>query len=467
MAKTPVIVKSWFDRVEDFLDELPAAGPAYRKVQGALRFLILVWRGSVANRCPVRAAALSYTTLLALVPLLAVVLSVSKTFLHDTSANVVPMLMDKAVTMIAPQLDVMPVPEDFVGPPAPGRAVVSARARRETVEKIQSFIDNINAGTLGTVGTVFLIFVAVRLLMAVEQALNDIFGVPVGRSIWRKIVYYWTTVTLGPLLLVLAVYLTGRAEVLAVMGRLNVIPGIEKILLQLAPFVVLWVAFSLMYALMPNTRVRFTAAIAGGIFAGTLWQVNSWLSTLYVSRVITYTKIYGALGVVPVLLVGLYFSWLIVLLGAQVAYATQHIRIYLQQRASERIDQRGRELVACRVVLVACQHFLRGTEPPSVGELVEQIGAPANWLTQLVYRLAEGGILARVGGAGDGVVPARAPETITVADVLDILRSSPVAQRGNPRAGDEPMKVLLTELDLVLRNSPSNHRFSDLATRLK
>jgi membrane protein len=450
MAKAPAMVKSWFDRVEDFLDELLAAGPAYRKLQGALRFLILVWRGSVVNRCPVRAAALSYTTLLALVPLLAVVLSVSKTFLRDTSANVVPDLMNKAIALIAPDL-----------------GTVSPDAQRETVEKIQSFIDNIHAGALGTVGTVFLIFVAVRLLMAVEQTLNDIWGVPVGRSIWRKIVYYWTTVTLGPLLLVLAVYLTGRAEVLAVMGRLSVIPGIQKALLQLAPFVVLWVAFSLMYALMPNTHVRPTAAIAGGIFAGTLWQVNSWLSTLYVSRVITYTKIYGALGIIPVLLVGLYFSWLIVLLGAQVAYATQHIRIYRQRRAGERIDQRGRELVACRVVLVACQHFLRGTQPPTVDELVEQIGAPANWLTQLVYRLAEGGVLARVDGAGDGIVPARSPDTMTVADVLEVLRTSPVAHHGNSRAGDETMRVLLAELDSALRSSPSNHRFSELVGRLK
>src|SRR5207244_6839827 len=132
-----------------------------------------------------------------------------------------------------------------------------------------------------------------------------------------------------------------NAEVQALMWQ-------HKLVLQVAPFAVLWVAFSLMYGLMPNTQVRVKAALAGGVFAGTLWQVNSWLSTLYVSRVVTYNKIYGALGVIPVLLVGLYFSWLIVLLGAQVAYATQHIRIYLQRRASERIDQRGRELVACR-----------------------------------------------------------------------------------------------------------------------
>src|SRR5437667_6958523 len=135
MAKAPAMVKSWFDRVEDFLDDLLAAGPAYRKLQGALRFLILVWRGSVANRCPVRAAALSYTTLLALVPLLAVVLSVSKTFLRDTSADVVPDLMNKAIAYIAPDL-----------------GTVSPDAQRETVEKIQSFIDNIHAGALGTVG---------------------------------------------------------------------------------------------------------------------------------------------------------------------------------------------------------------------------------------------------------------------------------------------------------------------------
>jgi membrane protein len=407
--------------------------------------VVLVWRGFVENRCPVRAAALSYTTLLALVPLLAVVLSVSKNFLHDTSAELVPRLMDKTLTLIAPEL---------------GRA--SPESQAEAVARIQSFIDNINAGALSTIGSLFLVFVAVRLLMAIEQAFNDIWGVPVGRSFWRKIVYYWTTITLGPLLLMLAMYLTGRAEVLSVMGRLRVVPGMQKLLLQAGPFVVLWLAFSLMYGLMPNTRVRPKAALAGGVLAGTLWQVNSWLSALYVSRVVTYSKIYGALGVIPVLLVGLYFAWLIVLLGAQVAYAAQHVHTHMQQRASERMDHRGRELIACRIVLIACEHFLRGMKPPTVEELAEKTGASAKWLNQLVYRLAEGGILAKVDGNQDGVVPARPPDTLTVADVLEVVRTQPASDGEVGRAGSERVTKLLAELDAALRSSSANRRFSEL-----
>jgi membrane protein len=444
---------NWFERLQRWLDDFPVEKlPArwlFLKLRTVLQFLLLVWRGFDENRCPIRAAALSYTTLLALVPLLAVVLSVSKNFLRDTSASVIPRLMDKAMVMIAPEL---------------GKA--SPDAQREAVGKIQSFIDNINAGALGTLGTLFLVFVAVRLLMAIEQTFNDIWGVPVGRSIWRKIVYYWTTITLGPLLLVLAEYLTGRAEVLAVMGKLNFIPGFQHRLLQAAPFLVMWIAFALMYALLPNTHVRARAAIIGGVFGGTLWQINSWLSTLYVSRVLTYSKIYGALGVIPVLLVGLYFSWLIVLLGAQVAYASQHIRTYLQQRASERIDHRGRELIACRIVLIACEHFLRGTPPPTVDDLADKIGTPAKWLNQLVHRLAEGGLLAQVEGSRGGIVPARAPATVTVADVLEIVRTHPASagERRHPRAGG--VEKLLADLDAALRSSPANLCFSDLVEQV-
>jgi membrane protein len=438
----------FFERVQQWIDELPLdklpALAVFRKLRMALQFLFLVGRGFVENRCPIRAAALSYTTLLALVPLLAVVLSISKSFLYNTSADLVPKVMDKTIKLVAPEL----------GKASPG-------SEHEAVEKIQSFIENIRAGTLGTVGMLFLVFVAVRLLMAVEQSLNDIWGVPVGRSIWRKMVYYWTTITLGPLLLILAGYLTGRAEVLAVMGKLSIIPGFEKLLLQLGPFVVLWIAFSLMYALMPNTQVPPKAAIIGGVFAGTLWQLNSWLSALYVSRVITYSKIYGALGVIPVLLVGLYFAWVIMLLGAQVAYASQHIRTYLQQRASERIDHRGRELIACRIVLTACEHFLRGTKPPTIDDLAESIGAPAKWLNQLVHQLAEGGILAQVDGSREGVVPARSPETISVADVLEIVRMQSSADAEHRRGGGV-IEKLLADLDVTLRSAPANRRFSEL-----
>jgi membrane protein len=443
---------NWFERLQRLLDDFPLdklpARPFFEKLRTVLQFLLLVWRGFVENRCPVRAAALSYTTLLALVPLLAVVLSISKNFLHDTSADLVPKLMDKTLVLVAPQLD-----------------RVSPDAQHETVEKIQTFIDNINAGALGTLGTLFLVFVGVRLLMAIEQAFNDIWGIEVGRSIWRKVVYYWTTITLGPLLLMFAGYLTGRTEVLAVVGRFSAMPELQRATLQIAPYVVLWVAFGLMYALMPNTHVRPRAAVMGGVFAGTLWQLNTWLSTLYISRAVTYSKIYGTLGIIPILLVGLYFSWLIVLLGAQVAYASQNIRTYLQQRASERIDHRGRELIACRIVLIACEHFLRGTRPPTLDDLAEETGAPAKWLNQLVHHLAGGGILAQVNGEQDGIVPVRSPDTLTVADILEVVRTHPAVGGDRRQGSDRVVEKLLTDLDAALRSAPANRTFRELIER--
>ena len=443
------------ERARQFLEDLPmegvSPGPVVQKLREAVQFLWLVWRGFSQNRCPVRAAALSYTTLLALVPLLAVVLSISKSLLHETSADLVPKLMDWLVGVVAPEL---------------GRA--SPGAQREAVQQIQSFIDNIHAGTLGVVGSAFLIFVGIRLLMTIEQTFNDIWGIAHGRSIWRKVVYYWTTTTLGPLLLLVAMYLTGRAEFLNIVGKLAIVPGFEKLLLHLTPFVVLWIGFSLGYALMPNTPVRPQAAIAGGIFGGTLWQLNNLLSTLYVSRVVTYSKIYGAIGIIPVLLVGLYFSWLIVLLGAQVSYATQNIRSYLQQRASERIDQESRELLACRVVLMACHNFLRGLKPPSIQEVADELRASPQWLNQLVHRLTEGGLLAEVSGDALGLLPARPPETITVADVLHVVRThnGVCGQATEPSGERDSMKAVLGELYAAGRASPANLPLNKLVERV-
>ncbi|MEI6085325.1 MAG: YhjD/YihY/BrkB family envelope integrity protein [Verrucomicrobiota bacterium] len=440
--------------VHEIVVETVSPKPVINRLRTIVYFFVLLWRGFSTNRCPIRAAALSYTTLLALVPMLAVGLSVSKNFLHDSSAELVPKLMDQMFAAVAPELDTEALTDD---------SGQTTNSRQEAVAKVQSFIDNINAGALGTVGTIFLVFVGVRLLMTVEQTFNDIWGVTQGRSIWRKIVYYWATVTLGPMLLILAVYWTGRAEFLSVVGTVKMVPGAERVLLRLLPFGVLWVAFALLYALMPNTRVRPVAAIAGGVFAGTLWQVNNLLSTLYVSRVVGYSKIYGALGILPVLLVGLYFSWLIILLGAQVSYAVQNIRVYLQQRVGERIDQRGRELLACRTVLVACDRFVRGEPAPTLEEVAERINAPAQWLNQLVSRLTEGGLLVRVANDGTGLVPARAPETMTIADVLAVVRTNAQAIHVTGESADAAVvATLLGELQLAERRATANLNFRDL-----
>ena len=110
---------------------------------------------------------------------------------------------------------------------------------------------------------------------------------------------------------------------------------------------------TLIYRLMPATKVLWSAALVGGAVGGTLPQLNNLFSVIYVSRVLTYSKIYGSLGAVPIFLVGLYFSWIIILFGAQVAYAFQNRTAYVQEKQAETINQRGREFVALRMTRVA------------------------------------------------------------------------------------------------------------------
>jgi membrane protein len=264
--------------------------------------------------------------------------------------------------------------------------------------------------------------------------------------------------------LVGAMAVTGTAEFGQTVGKFALVPGFQRLLFHLAPYVILWIGFAFMYGLMPNTHVRFHAALAGGVVGGTLWQLNSLLSAMYLSRVVTYSKIYGALGILPVFLIGLYFSWLIVLFGAQVSFAAQNVKTYMQQRASEKIDQQGRELLACRMVLTACHAFLHGQRPPSTQEIADRIGAPVHLLNRLAGRLTDGGVLCLVNEQDNGLAPARPPESITVADVLQVVRTNNGAFGEEPPArSGEPMEKLLAELHSVARNAHANARFSDLA----
>jgi membrane protein len=330
------------------------------------------------------------------------------------------------------------------------------------VQKIQEFIGNVNATALGAVGSVLLFSVAIRLLMTIELSFNDIWGVRTGRSIWRKIVYYWTAITLGPLLLVTAMVITGSMEFSGAAAKLAMAASFGKVLAYLAPFVVLWVAFGLMYALMPNTHVRPRAAIIGGMLGGTLWQANSLLSTLYLSRVVTYSKIYGSLGIVPVLLVGLYFSWWIVLFGAQVSFTVQNLRAFLLRRASEKLNQQQREAIACRTVLLACQHFVRGANPPTMQEACDQLGVSQALLNQIVQRLVDGGVLSVIADEGRALQPARPPDALTLADVLRVMRGSG-GRSGRP---DDVVEKLLSDLCAAEQSSPSNVAFAELVAKL-
>jgi membrane protein len=295
--------------------------------------------------------------------------------------------------------------------------------RKEVARKIHEFIRKSSSGTLGLTGTILLVYVAIQMLSQVEGTFNDIWGVSRGRSWVARIVQYWAVITLGPVLLAVALGLTSGRHLETTRRLLAHAPYVSHLLFQLLPLLVLCLTFGLMYMLVPNTKVQWQAAMVGGLIGGLLWYLNNVFSVYYISRWVTNSKIYGSLAVIPVFMVGLYFGWLILLFGAQVAYAYQNRVAYVQERQAETVNQRGREFIALRLMAYVGQRFQHGEPPASVLEVSSQLGVPTRLVQQIMQVLMAARLVVEVAGKEVAYAPARPLESITCHDILLALRA--------------------------------------------
>lgn len=453
------------------------------RAQKLVHFVVFVWQSFVRNRCPARAAALSYATLLALIPLLAVALGVTSSLLKREGEERIEQFIEKLVHSITPPAVIIrqqegdqhkiigipefklslsnlsvaaataanPLPAQTTPAPIPNSTGTNAAtvslheeaehgeilaARREIARRINEFIQNTRSGALGITGTAFLIFMAISLLNRVELTINDIWGVTQRRSWTVRIVQYWAIITLGPILIIGALAMAGGPYFEMTKRLLTAMPVVGELAFKLLPVALLWVGFALFYELTPNTKVRWSAALVGGIVTGTLLHLNSVFGFLYVSRVVTQSKIYGSLGLVPVFMVGLYLSWLILLFGAQVAYAYQNRQAYLQDKLAESINQRGREFVALRLMTCIGQRFQNGAPPPTLTELANALGISSRLVRQVLQPLLGAKLVVEVAGAEPAYMPARAIDSINCYDILLAMR---VAQGQELPPRDEPV----------------------------
>jgi len=201
-------------------------------------------------------------------------------------------------------------------------------------------------------------------------------------------------------------------------------PFIGTFVFRLLPVAVLCLTFTVFYILIPNAKVQWQAAAAGGFVAGLLLHLNSAFSVLYVSRVAANSRLYGSLGLVPVFMIGLYFAWLIMLFGAQVAYAYQNRATYLEEKQVENINQRGREFVALRLLTYVGQRFIKGMPPPTIVELSENLAIPTRLIRQVMQTLAAARLAVETSIGETAYLPARPLENITCHDVLVAMRAT-------------------------------------------
>lgn len=419
-------------------------------------FWALVVRQFIRYRCFVRASALSFSTLLALVPLLAVALSVTSSLLNPAQEAKLTEFVEKAVSSVAPSVVIStnvpastntPAPlaatntnaaTDFTPGETDTNALASAQVsntppatepamaentQKQVAEEIHDLVQKASSGTLGATGLIFLVITAISLLRGIEETFNDMWGVTRGRNWKLQFMLYWFIITVGPLLLATALGFTGTEHLQQTRSFFESSPFLAPVIKHLLPIAIFSLTLGLVYKLTPNTKVELGAAMVGGLFSGASWHIYNQLGFLLLSRALSASKLYGGLALVVLVMGGLYILWLIILFGAQVAYAYQNRAAYVQDRLAENVNQRGREFVALRIMTFLGRRFQNGQRPATVPEISTELGVPSR-LTQSVLRtLATTRLVTEVTGTEAAFVPARPLDAINAHDILIAMRT--------------------------------------------
>ena len=364
-----------------------------RRLYGLLRVFSLALSGLKQNNLFVRGAALSYYTLIALGPTIALMVMVSGFIIDQNKTDdFAADTINKIISFMAPSTQEMP--EQLAGQNG-GQGV---EAKQQLEELINSFISSARSGTVGIIGTLMLIYIVIQLFVSIEKTLNNIWGVPHGRSFGQRFFFYWGFISLGAVLGFSAASLLSLSTIVHFLDGLPLGQHLARLIVLLAPFLAYLLISSLLasfYRFFPNTNVTWRAAFAGGLLATLLLGLNYTLSFLYVSRVISTTSLYGSLGIFPVLMIGLYVFWLFVLLGGQFSYAVQNAKIITHQEAWRDISAKTCETLSLGTFILISRRFCDCKNPYNLSELTALTRAPAHILNECLVGLQKlGWILA-------------------------------------------------------------------------
>lgn len=301
---------------------------------------------------------------------------------------------------------------------------------RVAIEQVMEFVEKTDVKQLGALGFLVVIYAVIRLLGGVEAALNLIWSVDRPRRVIRKLTDYLGIVILGPVAAVVAIFAksalsTGDSAVLVYLrddlGLGNLIVWFEGVL----PILSMLVVFTLVYQVMPNTRVKVRSSLVGGLVAAILWTVMLELFVKAQVGVSSYNQLYASFAAFPIFLMWLWFSWLVVLAGAEVGYADQHARAYRRQALAESGNQAWYEYNVLRALGRIVGAFGTGTHPPVLVDLVDDLGVPEAELERGLARLESRGLLVRI-GEGEEVAYglARPADQVSVHDALEMLRGT-------------------------------------------
>ena len=393
----------YYDQIKSFLEnrlwraDIESMALPQRYGYKFVRFLFVLMREFANGQLNLRAMSLVYTTLLSMVPLLAVSFSVLKAFgVHN---QIEPLLLNL----------VQPLGEKG----------------NEIVVNLLGFVENMKVGVLGSVGLALLLYTVVSLIQKVESSFNYVWHAKSTRPFSRRFSDYLSVIMVGPVLMFSAIGMTAslmNSDVVQALVSIEPFGSIMLVVTKLIPFLLIIMAFTFVYMFMPNTRVKFTAALVGAVVGGALWQSTGLVFAEFASSSTKYAAIYSGFAILVLFMIWLYLSWFILLLGSQVAYYVQYPEQIRLSNQRVPLSGRLREQTALLTIYWIAHRFVRHKKPLSIAELCQLLAIPAERVTETVQMLMDRELVVETNDEPSTYVLQSDPANMTVAEFLQIVR---------------------------------------------
>lgn len=376
-------------------DRFDKAGPIGKTITVVLRYLYGMLRDIFSTQLTFRAMSLVYTTLLSIVPLIAISFA-----------------MAKGLGMVDNLRELLLESLDQIGPKG-----------GEIAEQILSMVENINGKAIGAIGVVFFLWTAISMIQKVEASFNYVWYVSKPRGLARRFSEYLVVLLLGPVIMATAFSMIATLSSNSVITYLEQLPGFAQLFLLIGkslPYVMIIAMFTFLYMFMPNTRVKFVSALIGGIAGGVMWATVSVIFTTFVATSFRTFAVYASFGVGIIALMWLYLNWLVLLLGSQLAFYHQNPAYLRIGRREPRLSNGMRERLALNVMALVGQSFRTSGKDVMLKDIGASLTIPTLALSPITIALEEDGLL--VTTEHECMVPGRDMAKIRLQDILDVVR---------------------------------------------
>jgi membrane protein len=399
-----------------------------------IKIFRMAGKGFNKDRVQMRASALTYYSILSIVPIIAMAFGIAKGFGFET------FLQEKLLENFSSQEKVLEWIMTFVN----------------------RYLSNINGGVIAGVGIVVLLWAVMNLLSNIESSFNDIWQIKKSRAMSRKMSDYISLVVITPVLLLVSssatIFLSeeikSSTEGLPLLGYIG---PILSFFVNLIPYVLIWMVFSLLYIIMPNTKVQFKSALIGGVIAGTMFQLLQWGYFYFQGMLTSYGAIYGSFAALPLFLIWMQTSWLIVLFGAEVAFSNQNVEHYEAESEVYNISTHVKRTVTLLLLREIVLNFKNSKPPETAEQLANKLELSVRLARDILYELCETNVISETitkNVKENAYQPAMDIEKLTIGYILDVLdkRGQDSLTSGNPKEVEKMKKIVDAMMDEIIQS---------------